>query len=129
MSCCKCECAYLAVIIGIIAGVILGVLFSLGFVATGIIFWAYLAIGLAGVFLSPIYAFLDNTCGEGKCFCGNKVILLIAAVGTIIAAAVGLIVAGIASTVVLSIIIGIATFFVVTLTVAIICVTRCICRD
>lgn len=129
MSCCRSECAYLAVIIGIIAGVILGVLFSLGFVATGIIFWAYLAIGIAGVFLSPIYAFLDNVCRERNCFCGNKIILLVAVVGTIITAAVGLIVAGIASTVVLSIVIGLATFFVVMLLVAIICVTRCICRN
>ena len=77
MSCCRNECAYLAVIIGIIAGVILGVLYSLGFVATGIIFWAYLAIGIAGVFLSPIYAFLDNVCREGNCFCSNKIILLL----------------------------------------------------
>ncbi len=129
MSCCRNECGYLAVIIGIIAGVILGVLFSLGFVATGIIFWAYLAIGLAGVFLSPIYAFLDKLCGESKCFCANKIILLVAVIGTIITAAVGLIVAAIAPVVVLSIIIGLATFFVVMLTVAIICVTRCICRQ
>lgn len=128
MSCCRNECAYLAVIIGIIAGVILGVLSSFGFVAIGIIFWVYLAIGLAGVFLSPIYAFLDNICGEGKCFCGNKVTLLVAVVGTIITAAVGFIAAPIASTVVLAIIVGLATFFAVMLTVAIICVTRCICR-
>jgi len=128
MSCCKSECAYLAVIIGIIAGVILGVLYSLGFVATGFIFWAYLAIGIAGVFLSPIYAFLDNVCREGNCFCNNKIILLVAVVGTIITAAVGLIVATIAPVVVLSIVVGLATFFVVMLLVAIICVTRCICR-
>lgn len=129
MSCCRNECAYLAVIIGIIAGVILGVLYSFGFIGVGVIFWAYLAIGIAGVFLSPIYAFLDNACRGSKCFCGNKIILLVAVVGTIITAATGLIVAGIASTVVLSIIIGLATFFVVMLLVAIICVTRCICRD
>ncbi len=128
MSCCRNECAYLAVIIGIIAGVILGVLYSLGFVATGIIFWAYLAIGIAGVFLSPIYAFLDKLSGESMCFCSNKVILLVATVGAIITAAVGLIVAAIAPVVVLSIVVGLATFFVVMLLVAIICVARCICR-
>ena len=128
MSCCKCECAYLAVIVGIIAGVILGVLYSLGLVATGIIFWAYLALGALGIFLSPIYAFLDKSGGERGCFCSNKIIILLAAIGTIISAAVGLIIAAIASTTVLAIVIGLATFFIVTLLVAIICVTRCICR-
>ena len=106
MSCCRNECAYLAVIIGIIAGVILGVLYSLGFVATGIIFWAYLAIGIAGVFLSPIYAFLDNVCREGNCFCSNKIILLVAVVGAIIT---GLLLA----------------FFTLTLT-SVVCIIKCI---
>lgn len=129
MSCSRYECAYLAIIIGIIAGVILGVLYSLGFVATGIIFWAYLAIGLAGVFLSPIYGFLNNMCGGSRCFCSSRVILLVATVGTIITAAIGFIVASVASTTVVAIVVGLATFFVVMLIVAILCVARCICEQ
>ena len=127
MTCCKCECAYLSVIIGIVLGVILGVLYALGFVATGIIFWVYLAIGVAGVFLSPIYA-ANNSCrGNERCFCNYRRLILVASVGTIIAAAVGLIVEAIAGVIVVAIILALATFFAVMLLVLIICLARCLC--
>ncbi len=127
MTCCRCECAYLSVIIGIIFGVILGVLYAFGFVATGIIFGVYLAIGIAGVFLSPIYA-ANNSCrGNERCFCNYRRLILVASVGTIIAAAAGLIFAAIAPAIVTSIILGITTFFAVMLLVLIICLARCLC--
>jgi hypothetical protein len=115
------------VIIGIILGVILGVLYSFGFVATGIIFWVYLAIGVAGVFLSPIYA-ANNSCrGNERCFCNFRRLILVASVGTIITAAAGLIVAAIAPMIVTAIVLGLTTFFAVMLLVLIICLARCLC--
>lgn len=125
---CRCECAYLAVIIGIIAGVLLGVLYGLGIIATGIIFWAFLAIGLAGVFLAPLYAAYGALGGPEKCFCNHRRLLLVAAVGTIIAAVVGLIVAAVAPLTVNAIVLAITTFFATALLVSIICLARCLCR-
>ena len=128
MSCSRCECAYLAVIIGIIAGVVLGVLYSLGFVATGIIFWALLAIGILGVFLAPIYAGSDTCMNGDRCFCSYRRILLVAAVGAILTAAAGLIVVALGSTVATAIVLGLATFFSVMLVVSLICLARCLCN-
>lgn len=129
MNCCRCECAYLSVIIGIIAGVLLGVLYALGFVATGIIFWVYLAIGLAGVFLAPIYA-ANGSCQIGeKCFCEYRRILLATSGGAILTAAVGLIVSALGSIIATAIVLGIATFFAVALLVSVICLAKCLCNS
>ena len=129
MNYCRCECAYLSVIAGILAGVVIGVLSALGFVATGIIFWAYLAIGVAAVFLAPIYG-ANVTCpGSERCFCRYRRVLLAAAVGTILTAAAGLIVAAFASTTVIAIVLGLTTFFVVWLVGLVICLARCLCND
>lgn len=129
MSCCKCDCAYIAVIVGIIFGVILGVLYALGFVATGIIFWLYLLIGVAGIFLIPIYGFLSSSGNGFLCFCSYKALLLIASAGAVIAGFVGLIVSAVASTVVVAIVLSVATFFAAMLLTALICLSRCICRQ
>lgn len=126
---CKNECTCLSIIIGIIAGVILGILFALGFVATGIIFWAYLAIGVAGVFLLPVYA-ANNSCREtGQCLCNFRRLFTIASVGAIILSVIGLIVSGIVSIPALAITLGIATLFVVMLLVLVLCLARCLCNE
>ncbi len=124
---CKCDCAYLSIIAGIIAGVILGILYSFGFVATGIIFWLYLAIGVAGIFFSPLYAARGMSTETGKCFCTHRRLTLLTSVGTIIAATVGLILAATASTIIIAIILGLATAFTVGLLVSLICLARCVC--
>ena len=128
MNCCRCDCGYLAVIIGIIAGVVLGVLYSLGFVATGIIFWVLLAVGLAGVFLAPIYAGSDTCINGDRCFCSYRRLLLVAAVGAIVTAAAGLIIAALASTIATAIVLGLATFFSVMLVASVVCLARCLCN-
>ena len=129
MSCCKNECAWLSIIIGIISGVALGVLYALGFVATGLIFWAYLAIGVAGIFLLPIYA-INNSCREnGQCLCSFRKLLTIASVGAIVLSAFGLILGGTLSTVAFAITLGIATLFVVMLLVLVLCLVRCLCKE
>ena len=125
---CRCECAYLSVIIGIIAGVILGALYALGFVATGIIFWVFLAIGLAGVFLAPLYAANDSCINGDRCFCTYRRILFAAAIGAILTAAAGLIVAALTSTIATAIVLGLATFFSVTLVGSLVCLARCLCN-
>ncbi len=125
---CKFECAYLSIIIGIISGVILGVLYSLGFVSTGIIFWVYLAIGVSGVLLSPIYASKGSCQGLDKCFCNYRKILLTAASGTIITAAAGLIVSALTSTIATAVVLGLATFFTVMFIVSVICLASCLCN-
>ncbi|MBQ9737323.1 MAG: hypothetical protein IJV86_02825 [Clostridia bacterium] len=129
MLCCKCDCGYLSIIVGIIAGVVLGILFSFGLIATGIIFWVFLAIGLAGVFLSPLY-FARNFSGErDRCFCGHRRLILITSLGTIISAALGLILEAIASVTVVAIVLGFATAFSVALIVGLICLARCLCNS
>ncbi len=128
MSCSRCECAYLAVIAGIIAGVALGVLYALGFVATGIIFWAFLAIGLVGVFLAPLYAGSDTCINGDRCFCSYRRLFIVAAVGAIVTAVAGLIVEALGSVVATAIVLGLATFFSVLLVVLLICLARCLCN-
>ncbi len=128
MDCGRSNCTFISVIIGIIAGVLLGVLYSLGFVSTGIIFWVYLIIGVLGVLLSPIYA-ANASCKSAKCFCKNRVLVLVSALGAIIASAAGLIVAPFASTVVVGIVLGLATLFTVMLISSVVCVVNCQCRD
>jgi len=124
MACCRMNCAYLSAIIGILAGVVLGILYAFGFVPTGIIFWVYLATGILGVLLAPLYAFLDH---DG-CFCNYRGLILTATVGNIITAAVGLLVAPVAPVAVTAIVLGLATVFLVAFLVSVLCITNCLCR-
>lgn len=126
---CRCNCGYLALLIGIFAGVLAGVLYALGFIALGVIFWAYLAVGVLGLLLTPLYA--TGACGAGcsGCFARYRTQILVAAIGTIAAAVVGLIAAPFAATVVLAIILGIATLFVVLLPATLVCLTKCLCDN
>ena len=123
MNCCRNSCVYPAVIIAILAGVALGVLYSLGFVATGILFWAYLGVGVLGLFALPVYA-LANC----RCYCQYRNALLTGAIGTLVTAAIGLIVAAVADTIVVAITVGVATFFVVLLLGILVCLANCICE-
>lgn len=125
MACCRMNCAYLAAIAGILAGVVLGVLYAFGFVPTGIVFWVYLATGILGVLLAPLYAFQDHD----NCFCGYRGLILTATVGSIVTAAVGLLVAPIAPVAVTAIVLGLATVFFVALLVSVLCLTNCQCRS
>ena len=128
MNYCNSNCTCLSVIAGVIAGVVLGILYALGFVATGVIFWAYLALAAIGILLAPLYASLNTERGSGCCFCTIKNLILIAAIGAIVFAAVGLIIAATASTTVVAIILGLATAFSVILLSAVICLTNCLCE-
>lgn len=130
MSDCKCSCAYISVIVGIIAGVVLGILSAMGMISTGVIFWAYALIGVGGIFLTPIYSLLNSMGSSRRCFCSYRVKLLIASIGTIIAAVVGLILAFTAGITAISIVVGISTFFTVTLLGLIVCLALCVsCYD
>ncbi len=126
---CKYECAYLAVIVSILSGVVLGVLYSIGLIATGLIFWVYLLIGALGILLAPIYGLRGDLGRDESCFCKYKNLITVGGIGTIVFAAVGLIVQFIASTIVVSIIIGLATFFIVFLLSSVLCLANCICED
>ena len=126
---CRNGCQFVAVIVGIIAGVVLGILNFAGFVATGIIFWAYLLIGVLGVFALPLYAIQNSSVCIARCVCSLKTIYTIAALGTVLSAAVALIVAAIGTPVVVAILTGVATFFVVFLLILVICLTRCVCNN
>ena len=125
MDCCKTNCIFASVIASLIVGVVLGVLYSLGFVATGIIFWVFLAIGAGAALLLPIYAFLGGCQDRNNCVCRHRGLLAFAAIGTIIVAAVGLIVP-ITSTIVTAIVVGVATFFAALLLSSAICFARCL---
>lgn len=123
---CRCNCAYASIIIGILSGVILGVLYALGFVGTGIIFWIYLAMGVLGALLSPVYSG-SASCREGRCFCRFRTLILASVIGTLISSAVGLIVAPVAATVAVAVLLGVATLFAVMLIVSALCLTDCNC--
>ncbi len=127
MSSCNSNCTCISVIISIILGVILGVLYSLGFVSTGIIFWAFLAVGVGAILLTPIYTLNESNNGERKCLYYYIKWIVGASIGTIILAAAGLIIPT-TSIVVTSIVIGLATFFVVLLVAQIICLLKCLFR-
>ena len=122
----KCNCYLISAVIGILAGVVLGVLYSLGFVSTGIIFWAYLAFGVLSLLITPLYQG-DALHGCDKCFCRLRKGLLVYQLGTLLLSAVGLIVAPIASVLVVSIVLGVATFFTVSLIALHVCLANCIC--
>ena len=125
MECCKSNCIFASVIAAIVSGIILGVLYSLGFVATGIIFWAFLAIGVGTALLLPLYTIRGNCADGNRCVCSYRRTLTVASIGTIIAAAVGLIVPAF-SIVVTSIIVGVATFFAVFTLFSALCFARCL---
>lgn len=126
---CRCNCGYLALLIGIFAGVLAGVLYALGFVALGVVFWAYLALGGLGLLLTPLYAITACGAGRGECFARYRTQILVAAIGTVVAAVVGLILAPIATLVVLAITLGVATLFAVLLPATLVCFTKCLCAD
>lgn len=127
MTSCRPQCTSIAIIIGILSGVILGVLYALGFVSTSIIFWAYLAIGVAEVLLAPIYSNNKTFCTD--CFCSQFSLITIATVGVILLAAIGLIIESIVSVTAIAIIFGLASFFVVTLLALLVCVAICRCEE
>ncbi len=126
---CRNGCQFVAVIVGIIAGVVLGILNFADLLATGLIFWAYLLIGVLGVFALPLYALQNSNVCIARCVCGLKTIYTIAALGTVLSAAVALIVAGIGPAVAVAILTGIATFFVVFLLILVVCLTKCVCNN
>ncbi len=127
MTSCRPQCTSVAIIVGILSGVILGVLYALGFIFTSIIFWAYLAVGVAEVLLGPIYANNKTLCTD--CFCSQFSLITIAAVGTILLAAIGLIIQNIVTITATAIIFGLASFFVVSLLALLICVAICRCDE
>lgn len=126
---CRCNCGYLALLIGIFAGVLAGVLYALGLIAVGVIFWVYLGIGVLGLLLTPLYA--TGACGAGcsGCFARYRTQILAAAIGTILAAVVGLIAVPFVSVTVLAIILGVATLFAVLLPATLVCLTECLCDN
>ena len=129
MNCCKYNCGYLAAIVAIVAGVALGVLYALGFVATGVIFWAYLIAGFLAFRFLPVYYSCETCRTGGACVANYRGLIVASAIGTVVAAVVGLIVAPIASVVVVSIVLGVASFFVAFLLGILVCLSNCLCRS
>lgn len=125
MNCCKYNCAYVAVIVAILAGVALGILYALGFVSAGIVFWAYLATGVLGILLAPIYA-TGISCNGRCCFARYRCLVLSAAIGTVVTGIIGLLAAPFAATTVVAIVLGVAAFFVVLLLGSLVCLTNCL---
>ena len=126
MHCCRLTCTWLAALIGVLAGVLVGVLYALGFVATGLIFWAYLGIGVLGLLLTPIYATGVSCDGKCGCFARFRTAILVGAIGTIVTAALGLIVAPVAAVLAVAIVLGVATLFAVLLLATLVCLTECL---
>ena len=126
---CRCNCGYTALLIAIFAGVLAGVLYALGFIAVGVVFWAYLGIGVLGLLLTPLYA--TGACGAGcsRCFARYRTQILVAGIGTVVTAVGGLIAAPFVSTTLVAIILGVATLFTVLLPATLVCLTECLCDE
>ena len=125
MNCCKLNCVWLAVLAGILAGVLLGVLYAVGLVSTGIVFWAYLGLGILGLLLAPIYATGVPCDGNCECFARYRTPILVGAIGTIITAAVGLIAVPVVTVVAAAVILGFATLLAVFLLATLACLAKC----
>ena len=126
MDCCRMNCGVFAILAAVVAGVVLGVLYAFGLVATGIIFWAYLLVGVAGLLLMPIYATRASCEGNCRCFGRYRAQLLVSALLTIVSAVVGLLTAPLAALAVVAIVLGIATFFVVLFLATVVCLVECL---
>lgn len=129
MDCCKSNCLWISLVSGIIAGFVLGILYTFGFVATGIIFWVYILIGVLTIFLAPIYAAACSCGSRCRCFCNYRVLLTIASIGAIVASAVGIIIVAFAPVIVTAIFLGLATLFAVMALVLILCFVSYLCID
>lgn len=129
MFCCRSNCTFLAVILGVLAGFLLGILYAFEFVSTGILFWVYLVLGAFGILLAPLYA-IGTAAREGeRCFCYYKTLLLVGAVGTIVSSAVGLLTASLAPVAFVATVVGVATFFLTAFLSTVACLADCICRS
>lgn len=126
MNACRLNCNYLALLIAVAAGVLLGILYALGFVATGIVFWVYLLIGVAGILLTPLYSTGASSECTSRCFARYCTQILVGAIGTVLLAAVGLLVAPIASVTIVAIVLGGNTLFVTLLLATLVCFVECL---
>ncbi len=129
MNCCRYNCVYLSVIVAILAGIALGVLYALGFVATGVIFWAYVLTGILALLLLPVYLAAASDGVECLCVCRYRGLVAGTSVAAIVTAIVGLIVAPVAPIVAVSVVLGVATFAVTFLLGTVVCLSGCYCRD
>ena len=124
MNCQKNTCVWLSIVIGIIAGVLLGILYSQGIIPIGIIFWFYLAFGVLGLLLYPLY-----TLRTGGCFCNYKGLILTATIGSIVSSIAGQILFFTTAVTALAVLLGIATFFAFMQATSLVCLLRCHCND
>lgn len=129
MNCCKCNCVCLSVISGLVAGIIIGILYTFGFVSPFVASLIGLAIGVIGLFLSPLYALNTSFRGEEHCFCRYRRLILVSALGAIIASVVGLLLSGPAPVFLVAIVLGLVTLFATMLVVALVCLINCMCRS
>ena len=125
MNCQRNTCIWLSVIIGIVVGVLFGILYSQGIFPIGIVFWLYLAVGILGLLLCPLYA----ARGHQGCFCHYKALILTAIIGTIISSTVGQILFFTSSTTALAISLSISTFFIFMQSVSLIFLTNFHCNN
>ena len=123
---CRCNCGYLALLAGIFAGIIVGVLYTLGFVGTGIVFWVYLALGILGLLLTPLYALTACSTECARCFARYRWPIVLSAIATVVTGALGLILAPLATVTVLAIVLGVATLFAVLFLGILICLLNCV---
>ena len=126
MNCCRLNCTWLAVLVGVLAGVTLGLLYGFGIVPIGFTFWAYLGIGVFGLLLTPIYATGVSCDGKCGCFPRYRTAILVGVVGTIVTAALGLILAPVAAVVTVAIVLGFATLFAVLFLATLVCLIECL---
>lgn len=127
---CSCGCGAIGTVLGIISGVIVAVLFSLGLTPL-IIAGIWVAFGIAALTLIYIIALAvrdacNNCCTLKKCLSGDLKCLLAGTFGTILATLILVSVSLEISSIIVTIIVGIATFFLIFLIASLISFIKCL---
>ena len=110
MSCYRQNGVGLSLAIGLLIGVLIGVLYAFGFVPVVPALVATLAVGLLGIFVSPIYAFTADRGESKRGFCRYRLLLVGSAVGAAVFSVAGLLLLPVATVPVLAVLVGLATF-------------------
>ncbi len=128
---CSCGCGTAGTILGIILGVIVGVLFALGLtplILSGI--WVAFSIGIASLaFVLILAAFTgcsDSCCSVEKCLIKKLKCLLIGILGTILTTLALVSISLEISSIVVTIIVALATFFLIFLISSIVSFLKCL---
>lgn len=128
---CNCGCGIASAVLGIVTGIVVAVLFSMGLTPL-LVNGIWVALGIAGIALVYILVSVAvNSCRGScnvleKCLIKNLKCLLIGIFGTLLTALTLIIITLETTSIVVTIIVGLATFFLIFLIASIISFLKCL---